>query len=101
MTAMWRRRVPVCDIAAEFGVKRPAVYKALRSTGALPPYGVSRSDPKAPPKPRSKRKPVIDPALIVFRDPCPRCGVRGDIGCQHSAALSQSQRQGMPQQRGA
>lgn len=22
----------------------------------------------------------------VYRDPCPRCGVRGDIGCQHGWA---------------
>lgn len=24
---------------------------------------------------------------IVRRDPCPRCGVRGDIGCKHRSAL--------------
>lgn len=21
--------------------------------------------------------------LVVSRDPCPRCGVRGDVGCRH------------------
>lgn len=23
--------------------------------------------------------------LLVDRDPCPRCGARGDLGCGHSA----------------
>ena len=25
----------------------------------------------------------IDTLTIVDRDPCPKCGVRGDIGCKH------------------
>lgn len=26
------------------------------------------------------------PEQLVDRDPCPRCGVRGDIGCHHNRA---------------
>lgn len=26
------------------------------------------------------------PAVRVVRDPCPRCGVRGDLGCKHRPA---------------
>ncbi|PZQ55280.1 MAG: hypothetical protein DI555_07995 [Novosphingobium pentaromativorans] len=49
---------------------------------------------------RAEKKPKSDPAPVVRspvirsqphavsvdRDPCPRCGVRGDIGCRHSRA---------------
>lgn len=27
---------------------------------------------------------VVAPTMPVDRDPCPRCGVRGDIPCGHS-----------------
>lgn len=27
-----------------------------------------------------------DTLTIVDRDPCPKCGVRGDIGCKHRRA---------------
>lgn len=37
----------------------------------------SRTRPPPPPAP----KPV---AVRVDRDPCPLCGIRGDIGCQHT-----------------
>lgn len=97
MTAMWNCSVPVRDIAAEFGVKRPAVYKALRSTGAMPPYGAARAEPASPPQRRGSRQPRLDPALIVSRDPCFRCGARGDLGCAHSP----SQRQSLPHHEGA
>lgn len=28
-----------------------------------------------------------DTLTIVHRDPCPKCGVRGDIGCKHRRAV--------------
>lgn len=37
---------------------------------------------KAPSKAISEPAPV--PGSRVDRDPCPRCGVRGDIGCEHA-----------------
>jgi hypothetical protein len=35
---------------------------------------------------RRERKDFIVPLPIEPRDPCPRCGVRQDIGCGHSQA---------------
>ena len=32
---------------------------------------------------RMEEKDRIANARRVSRDPCPRCGVRGDIGCKH------------------
>lgn len=40
---------------------------------------------------KEKRGPHHEPAMkgeIVRRDPCFKCGVRGDIGCQHVSAAS-------------
>jgi hypothetical protein len=33
---------------------------------------------------RRERKDFIVAPMIAPRDPCPRCGVRRDIGCGHS-----------------
>jgi hypothetical protein len=32
------------------------------------------------------RKPVIDHDSLIYvsRDPCPKCGVRADLGCKHT-----------------
>lgn len=43
-------------------------------------------------KPKGDRAPVVRPPVVrtqpqpvsVDRNPCPRCGVRGDVGCRHS-----------------
>jgi hypothetical protein len=42
-----------------------------------------------PPRERATRRqadvePEVDDATRVNRDPCPRCGVRADLGCRHS-----------------
>lgn len=29
------------------------------------------------------------PIVRVFRDPCPRCNVRGDLGCKHRPAQAE------------
>lgn len=75
----------VSGLAAFYNVNRPAIWRRLRAGGVLPPY---RSD-----GPRKiKRRPLHelnedrDSQPRVDRDPCPRCGVRGDIGCGHSRA---------------
>lgn len=70
-------------LASTEGVQRPAIWRRLRAGGALPAY--RSSGKKYPYKPLSKYKPrqeVLPPT--VNRDPCPRCGVRGDIPCGHS-----------------
>lgn len=30
------------------------------------------------------RREMAEPTMAVFRDPCFRCGVRADIGCEHT-----------------
>jgi hypothetical protein len=81
MANLFRDGVPVPDIADRFAVQRSSVYKALRRAGALPPYGtrmISRVNSTTPSNPiRAEELPRVD------RDPCPRCEVRGDIGCKH------------------
>lgn len=81
--------MPVDAIASKFGVERPAVYKALRRTGALPPY---KEGKKHPPRKvdgssagyaKGRETAPRNPILIPDRTPCPRCGVRADIGCRH------------------
>lgn len=37
------------------------------------------------PHPKSTEPRPRPPGVIVMRDPCPRCGVRGDLGCRHQA----------------
>jgi DNA-binding transcriptional regulator YhcF (GntR family) len=34
----------------------------------------------------AKTLPAAVPLTRVYREPCPKCGVRGDIGCAHSIA---------------
>lgn len=64
---------------------------ALITGREIPP--VERKKPTFAPRPPKvrDRRPVdpVPPSPPVYRDPCPRCGVRADIGCGHSGrALS-------------
>jgi DNA-binding MarR family transcriptional regulator len=90
----------VSELAARYDVQRPAIWKRLRDGGLIAPYAPRQNGGKGRPlgggtpgytatrRERSKEHheqlearplpPRID------RDPCPRCGVRGDIGCAHS-----------------
>ena len=102
MTALFKKGMPVREIANSFGVQNPAVWKALRRTGALPPYAESRTShggrPKGGGKPgytdRRLEKSAAHISRVeagqppvsgnyVDRDPCWMCGVRGDLGCSH------------------
>jgi len=78
MTALWRQKVPVEQIARKFGVLRPAVYKALRRTGVLPPY-----EPTGNVRQIVRGLQVSNPIIIPDRTPCFKCGVRADLGCKH------------------
>jgi len=40
-------------------------------------------------RPTVRNTPAFDPSLYVYRDPCPRCAVRADIGCKHRAAIKE------------
>jgi len=105
MCDAYRRGVPVKEIAADFGVQNPAVWKALRRGGVLPPYTPSTTGTGGRPKGGGipgytdtrlaksaahiarieASRPAI-PDSRVDRDPCFMCGVRGDIGCIHRSA---------------
>lgn len=64
-------------------VGKQAIYKRLRNGGALPPYGTKITPNRKP----GKALPIPGDEIAarrVFRDPCVRCGVRGDIGCKHT-----------------
>ena len=70
-------------LAQEAGVNRPAIWKRLRAGGLIPGY---KQRPHQPYRNRTRgvafTPKVLPPA--VDRDPCPRCGTRRDIGCEHS-----------------
>lgn len=79
----------VGQIANAYGVQRPAIWRRLRTGGVLPGYR-SKSDPQfRKPQTRYKRQDsgskMGNIPAPVFREPCPRCGVRADIGCGHTA----------------
>lgn len=68
---MARRRVVRVDGLTKFvGVAGRAIYALPGSVEPAPPPMLPRD--KAP--------------LVQRRDPCPRCGVRADLGCKHRAA---------------
>lgn len=93
----------VADLASQFDVQRPAVRKALRSGGALPPWNPKRTDGPGrpvgggePPDPAALERARVEklqreqerldrmrPAPV---EPCGRCGVRADVGCKHRPA---------------
>lgn len=70
----------IAALARQFGVQRPAIYKALRRGGVLPPYNRREFTPKP------LRKPKVEPdeSQYTQRDSCFYCGVRGDLGCAHT-----------------
>lgn len=85
-------------IAHRIGCRPPAVYRAFRRVG-YSTWGMKRRDIGAPANypPEAKAREygptenwrsdmdaeeaAIAARRIPPRDPCPRCGVRGDIGC--------------------
>lgn len=105
MCQHYRRGMPVADIAQKFGVQNPAVWKALRRGGILPQYQKQRAGGPGRPSggglagyterrlaksaaaisARENNEPQR-PLVIVDRTPCPRCGVRRDIGCTHQGS---------------
>lgn len=102
MCSAYKSGIKVKEIAAQFGVQSPAVWKALRRGGVLPPYCPRVNGGAGRPKGGGQRgytenrlrievatiaareaKEPPRPSHTVDRDPCFMCGVRGDIGCEH------------------
>lgn len=95
-------REAVAELAALNDVQRPAIWKRLRAGGIIAPYAPSHTGGKGRPRGggmagytenrRERSEAFHDDRRLsleqprVDRDPCPRCGVRGDIGCGHSQA---------------
>jgi hypothetical protein len=58
--------------------------RALIADTAMPrPRGIRLSEVDAPRRVQEAIEPVATIATRVSRDPCPRCAIRGDIGCRH------------------
>ena len=103
MCSAYRLGIPVREIAIQFGVQNPAVWKALRRGGVLPPYQPAKAGKSGRPKgggvvgytenrlaksaayisAKEDRQPPRPEGDPVDRDPCFMCGVRADIGCKH------------------
>lgn len=76
------RGLKLYQIAAIMGVQRPCITRRLQIAGVLPPPQPTRNGcgrPRNIPEPKHGAEPVI-----VYRDPCPRCGTRSDFGCRHA-----------------
>lgn len=93
----------VRDLAAKFDVQRPQIWRTLRQGGVLPEYAPRKDGGKGRPhgggvpgytaNRRARSMEIAEAKAIplapqVCRDPCHRCGVRGDFGCAHSASLA-------------
>jgi hypothetical protein len=91
----------VGHLASLYDVQRPAIWKALRRGGVVPPYAPRADGGKGRPqgggRPGYTAKRRLKSAQHratrdyestprVDRDPCQRCGVRHDVGCNHSRA---------------
>ncbi len=75
-------QVVVGQLAERRGLKRPAIHKALRRAGVLPPYQKHGSHCPGP-QPAQAPKETPRP---VNRDACPYCATRADVGCRHQVA---------------
>lgn len=75
------QREAVGQIALARGRSRHRIWTVLRIGGVLPPYQTKeqrRAASVPPPMPMPRPRPPVS------RDPCPRCGARGDVECGHS-----------------
>ena len=80
---LWAEHKPTAQITPHFpGRSRNSI---LGRAGRLGLEKRGNPVPKGRKKPpaEAKQKPL---AVYVDREPCPRCQVRGDIGCEHRGA---------------
>lgn len=89
------------ELSAKYDVQRPAIWKALRRGGVLPPYAPRQHGGSGRPisggvagwsdQRRQHALGVADErqaALdhVPVREPCFLCGARADVGCRHRRA---------------
>lgn len=77
-------------IALVFGCQTPAIYRAFNKMGHVTETMLAHRAKVRKFNPTSRRVTAIaipeDVEPIAPRDPCQRCGTRGDIGCRHTKA---------------
>lgn len=76
-------------LAEAEGMKREGIRGRLRSGGALKPYaselpGYVRASIRRGPMAVGK---IVVTSQPVYRDPCSRCGARGDFDCGHRPCI--------------
>lgn len=78
------KTVVIGELAAMAGVQRSAIFRRLQRGGVIPRTQTQMPRAANDPAPRltSLQKLAVAP-LPEFRDPCPRCGIRADVGCKH------------------
>lgn len=77
---MWRDKRRAAEIAQELSIRQVQVYRALRRTGDLPPYGTKTNVRVV--HERVTIAPKVD-LVRVRREVCWRCGCNSDVGCRH------------------
>lgn len=85
---MMKKGVPIAKVAEHFKVQKQTIYAILRTQGIS--IGVRRQLRNSRIMGETdrivERKSFtgdLDDHRYVRRDPCLKCGVRGDIGCKH------------------
>jgi hypothetical protein len=73
----------VGELASSAGVNRPAIWKRLRAGGIIPPYRNKLANTRATRRTNLQLAQAARGMARVERDPCPRCGCRGDYPCGH------------------
>jgi hypothetical protein len=81
----------VGELSAQYGVQRPAIWRALRRGGLLADY-VKRvtKQPEHKAKPvlltTQEKRDALEARPRVESEPCFLCGVRPDVSCRHKRA---------------
>lgn len=87
----------VRDLSADYEIQRPAVWKALRRGGVIPPYNPKQPDGQGRPlgggqlgwtrrrteQSLATKKREADRGLPAPLEACGWCGTRADVGCAH------------------
>ncbi len=73
----------ITTLAELHGVRRGAIEMRIRRGGLLPPYRVGTRIQRTR-RQQAESLETANKRQRVDRDPCPRCGARGDIGCKHT-----------------